>query len=478
MKWFYVSYLKAHTQAACAIVAVAVLAQPALAATIAPASVTAATQTGTAQDVIVVFNTTKIAHAVRTLRAAAEADDDEDKHGKDKHGKDKHDDAKHDADKSDADKDDADEVDRDEIRTFKVKQYRKIKSRALRAIGKAGITTQLDYTHLPMVLVRVENGDALQRLVSSTDVVGVYENAVHQHALVESLPYISQPSAQLAGKTGAGTTVAVLDTGVNYTLAEFGSCSSPGVPLGCRVPFAQDFAPSDSVLDDNGHGTNVAAIVAAVAPGTRIVALDVFNGGNGFAADIIAAINWTIANQAAYNIVAMNLSLGDGSDNAAECPGAWATIAFAGARSAGIIPVVAAGNNGFANGVNGPACTPGAVRVGAIYDSEMGLRAWSGICTDSVTAADRVVCFSNSAGTLTLLAPGSIINAGGYSNSGTSQAAPHVAGAVAVLRAANAFPAETLDQTVARMQNTGDLISDPKNGRVTPRLNLGRAVLP
>ncbi|MBI3775091.1 MAG: hypothetical protein HY273_05990 [Gammaproteobacteria bacterium] len=76
------------------------------------------------------------------------------------------------------------------------------------------------------------------------------------------------------------------------------------------------------------------------------------------------------------------------------------------------------------------------------------------------------------------MAPGYNINAGGYNLTGTSQAAGFVAGAVEVLRAADAFPAETLDQTVARMQNTGDLTSDPKNGRIIPRLNLGRAVMP
>lgn len=452
MDWFYAGYLKAHTPTACAMVsvAVAVLAHSAVAATIAPASVTAATQAGNAQDIIVLFNSTKVAPALRTLQV----------------------------DEVDGDEDDAEEDDRDEILAIKVKQYRKIKARALHKIGAVGITAQQDYTHLPMVLVRVETGDALQRLVGSVDVAAVYENTAHQHALLASLPLIAQPSAQSAGKTGAGTTVAVLDTGVNYTLAEFGSCASPGVPLGCRVSFAQDFALNDNLLDDSGHGTNVAAIVAAVAPGARIAALDIYNGGYTFTADIIAAINWAIANQTAYNIVALNLSLGDGTDNAVECPGSWATTPFADARAVGILPVVAVGNNAFVNGINGPACAPGAVRVGAVYDSNIGAIGWPTLCTDNVTAADRVTCFSNSAATLTLLAPGSVISAGGFSNSGTSQAAPFVAGAVAVLRAADSFPAETLDQTVARLQSTGDLISDPKNSRVTPRLNLGRAVIP
>ncbi|MEK6749062.1 MAG: S8 family serine peptidase [Pseudomonadota bacterium] len=458
MKWFYSnsSHAQAHAARVITALAVVVLAQSAVAKTVAPTSVVQAVQAGNAQDVIVLFDTTKMSHDAHTRQ-------DEDENNID-------------SDESDAVESDA--VDADDILEYKVKQYRKIKSRALRKIGTSGVTEKLDYPHLPMLFVQVDNLAALQKLVGSVDVAAVYENTSHQHALIESLPLISQPSAQSVARTGAGTTVAVLDTGVNYTLAEFGYCSSPGLPAGCRVPFAQDFAADDNALDDNGHGTNVAAIVAAVAPDTRIVALDIFNAGSAFASDIIAAIDWAIANKVTYNIVAMNLSLGDNSNNAGDCPGSWASTPFANARAAGILPIVASGNNGFTNGINGPACAPGAVRVGAVYDSNIGSRTWSTLCADSVTAADQVACFSNSAATLTLLAPGSIITAGGFSNSGTSQASPHVAGAVAVLRAANSFPTESLDQTVVRMQNTGDLISDPKNNRITPRLNLGRAVIP
>lgn len=441
MDWLYDYYSKVHANTVRIIVSVAlaVLVQPAIAATTAPATVLQAAQAGKPQDLLVLFDSVTVEQAVRPMKAA-ETD-----------------------------------IDTPEILTFKADQYRAIKARAFQALGKKGIKKQRDYSHLPMAVVSIDNLAALQELESNIDVIAVYENTQHQHTLIQSLPLISQPAAQAAGKIGTGTTVAVLDTGVNYTLAAFGSCSSPGVPAGCRVPFAQDFAPNDGSLDANGHGTNVAAIAAAVAPGTRIAALDVFNGGGASATDIIAAINWSIANRATYNIVAMNLSLGDSSNNAGECSGSWATAPFANARSAGILPVVASGNNGYTNGISGPACAPGAVRVGAVYDSNIGGIAWS-VCTDSVTAADRVTCFSNSAATLTLLAPGSKISAAGIEQSGTSQATPHVAGAVAVLRAANAYPGDSLDQTVTRMQSTGDSVTDPKNGRVTPRLNLGRAV--
>jgi subtilisin family serine protease len=103
--------------------------------------------------------------------------------------------------------------------------------------------------------------------------------------------------------------------------------------------------------------------------------------------------------------------------------------------SAGIIPVVAAGNNAFLNGIAGPACTPSALSVGAVYAANYGSVGWSA-CTDNATAADKVVCFSNSASFLGMLAPGAIITAGGQTMGGTSQASPFVAATVGLLYAA------------------------------------------
>jgi subtilisin family serine protease len=134
---------------------------------------------------------------------------------------------------------------------------------------------------------------------------------------------------------------------------------------------------------------------------------------------------------------------------------------------------VAAGNETSKNGISSPACAPGAVSVGAVYDDYMGAIAWEA-CTDSSTAPDQVTCFSNSSSYLTLLAPGAIITAAGIGVGGTSQAAPHVAGAVAVLRAA--FQAETLEQTVSRMTNGGVPVADPYNGLTHPRLDLVGAI--
>jgi subtilisin family serine protease len=244
------------------------------------------------------------------------------------------------------------------------------------------------------------------------------------------------------------------------------------------VAVALDVAADDGSLDSGGHGTNVAGIVAGVAPGTRIAALDVFTGQGAYTSDIITGINWAINNKTSYNIVAMNLSLGvAGVKYTSECTGSWAATPFANARAAGIVPVVAAGNDGFTDGVAEPACAPGAVRVGAVYDTNVGGTYFPEFnCGDTTTAADKVACFSNSSSLLTLLAPGVFITAAGITGYGTSQAAPHVAGAVAVLRAPDAAPNDTVANTVDRLTGNGQFVTDTRNGIVKPRLNLFAAV--
>lgn len=357
----------------------------------------------------------------------------------------------------------------------KAARYASRKENSLSDFGPDEAEVLKDYRHLPVNFVRVRSRQALDRLLAQPGVVVVFEDRLEQKTLAQSLPLVGQPQVAAQGSLGAGTTVAVLDTGVDYTKAVFGACVSPGVPSNCKVVYAQDFAPGDGQLDEDGHGTNVAGIVAGVAPGTKIIALDVFGAtGTASSSDILSAYSWVIANKATYNIVAMNLSLGSGMNTSAVTSGVY-NAAVAQARAVGILTVAAAGNDGYANALSQPAAVTGVVSVGAVYDSTMTAFNW-GVplrCSDATSAADKVACFSNSAAFLTLLAPGSQILAAGITQGGTSQAAPHVAGAVAVLRAA--FPNESLDQTVARLTN-GVTVTDSRNDIAKPRLNLPMAL--
>ncbi len=92
------------------------------------------------------------------------------------------------------------------------------------------------------------------------------------------------------------------------------------------------------------------------------------------------------------------------------------------------------------------------------------------MCRDDTINADKVACFSNSASFLTLLAPGYFITAAGTTMSGTSQAAPHVSGAVALMKGQNNLL--TVDQVISGLTASGVPVTDARNSIVTPRVDL------
>ncbi len=273
-----------------------------------------------------------------------------------------------------------------------------------------------------------------------------------------SLRLVNRPPVQtVMGRTGSGQIVAVIDSGVDCSQAAYGPCSAPGVGSGCEVVASCYTAtntatpPVGDTLDTIGHGTKVSTVALSVAPGARIAALGVFTGCASNSSDAIEAINWAIANRVADNIVAVNLSLGDGINHTDNCAGNVLATPVNSARNAGTVVVAATGNDAFTTGIAAPAWVSAAVAVGAVYSANWGGLTWSG-CTDASTVADQVVCFSNSGALLDLLVPGALFNFNGSNTGGTSVAAPMVAGAVAVLNAQ--FPAETVRQIEARLLNT------------------------
>lgn len=369
------------------------------------------------------------------------------------------------------------DLDRDDafISNYRSNHYATLKNDVDTAIAHPDIDPLMDYSHLPMSYKRFRSLGGLQALLADSRVVAVYEDKLLHHADATSFPFINQPAVSTVGYNGAGTTVAVIDDGIDYTLADFGYCTAPGAPSSCHVVVSQLFG---SGTTDTSHGSNVSAIVLGVAPATQIAMLNVFSGTSAASSNIISAINWTISNHATYNIVAINMSLGDSSKNTTTCKSGNAFYTpITNARSAGINVVVAAGNDAYTNALANPACTPGAVSVGAVYDANYGGLSWgSGLCTDSTTAADQVTCFSDSASFLTMLAPGALITAAGFTEGGTSQAAPHVTGSIAVLR--SAFPSETLTQIESRLTHSDVMDTDSRNGLVKPRLDLLTAARP
>lgn len=240
--------------------------------------------------------------------------------------------------------------------------------------------------------------------------------------------------------TGAGVHVYIVDSGIRTTHVEFGGRASG------------DFSVVDDgngTSDCNGHGTHVAGTVGGttygVAKDVRLHAVRVLGcNGNGATSGVIAAVDWITANHVAPAVANMSL----GGD-----PSAALDSAIANSIASGITYVVAAGNYDGDACASSPSRVPEAITVGA------------------TTPNDSRAGFSNFGPCLDLFAPGTDIlsayngsDAQLASASGTSMAAPHVAGAAALYLQLNATatPAEVASALVRNA--TSGVVGDAGEG--------------
>lgn len=323
-------------------------------------------------------------------------------------------------------------------------------------------------------------------------------------------------NARFAGINGSGWYTVVLDTGINLSHPFFGSDSN-GDGISDRIVYSFDFADNDTdATDVSGHGTNVTSIIASqdgtytgVAPAANIISLKVFsNSGNGSFGATEQALQWVISNAATYKIASVNLSIGDGNNWNTAAPRYGIGDELQRLADLGIIVVAASGNSfaGFsgAQGVQYPAADLNSLSIGAVWDANnSGPFSWASGAIDFTTNSNRIVSFSQRSEALTTaLAPGAQITGAGLSSnstssdfittrSGTSQAAPHVAG-MAIL--AQQLAEQTLGRRLTPgefrnlLRSTGVTINDgdDENDNVTntglnfPRvdmLSLGQAIL-
>ncbi len=275
---------------------------------------------------------------------------------------------------------------------------------------------------------------------------------------------------------GAGYSVAVIDTGINYNDPNLGGGWGKRVIAGYN--FVND---TTNPMDDNGHGTFVASEIASssstysgVAPNVNLIALKVLDStGSGTYGNVLNALNWVIAHQAQYNIVAINMSLGSG--NYTVNPYTYLESDFATLKSDGVFIAVAAGNSYYGSqpGLAYPAVSSNVVSVGAVWTGNFGSVAWASGARDYSTAADQIASFSQRSAALSILAPGAIITGdalnGGYTTmAGTSMATPIVAGAAVLLHEALVDDGLSVDANqdyiLKLMQSTGKSIVDSNNG--------------
>ena len=223
------------------------------------------------------------------------------------------------------------------------------------------------------------------------------------------------------------------------------------------------------------HGastTNVAGIIAArntgsgvvgVAPGTRVYSVKVLNSrSTGTLSQFLCGINWVAANAAALNIGVANMSIaGPGSDdgNCGNTSGDAEHKAICAATAAGVSFVVAAGNSGTNFATSAPAAYPEVLTATAMTDTDGLPGAGGPAACARKEADDRYASFSNyavsvAAAAHAIAAPGTCVVSSGLGGktstySGTSQAAPHVAGTLALCRGSAGVPGPCADLSAA-----------------------------
>jgi len=352
--------------------------------------------------------------------------------------------------------------------------------------------------------------------------------AVEHHAIVDDLPALSQPLQSEAdfwidsdnlraieeelgqieqmlaaahdqtgltqvradyGFDGTGQTVAVIDSGIAYDHAALGG----GFGANYRVVGGWDFTGENDAdpYDDGpsgGHGTHVAGIIGGgggsdngVAPGVDLVALRVFDdAGAGYFSWVENALNWIHDNKNSFEnpITAVNLSLGVASWNSDAIPN-WANLEdeFAHLEADGIFIAVSAGNS-FTSfntpGLSYPAASPYVIPVASVDDS--GLLSYFSQRNARVIAAPGRGIIST--------VPDYAGNNNGIvddyaSFSGTSMAAPYVAGASVLIREAMEFVGTTnitQDMIYDQMIATADSFFDSATSAYYNRLNLEAAI--
>src|SRR5258706_5177441 len=234
------------------------------------------------------------------------------------------------------------------------------------------------------------------------------------------------------GTRGKGVTVAIIDTGIDYTHPALGTGFGPGF----KVIGGWDFVNDDAdPFDDAGHGTHVSGIVAGqsdvitgVAPEASLIAYKVLDAtGSGSDSNVIAAIERAADpngdGDTSDHVDVANLSLGGGGN-----PDDPTCVAIDNATTAGVTFAIAAGNSGVFHGIASPGTARSAITVGA-----------SDLIDHIASFSSRGPNMKNITIKPDVVAPGFAIYSSFPGNryvslSGTSMATPHVAGAAALLK--------------------------------------------
>jgi subtilisin family serine protease len=260
-----------------------------------------------------------------------------------------------------------------------------------------------------------------------------------------SLPLNSTYSYNVNGSYNNGAsrvTAYIIDTGILTTHGEFAGRTGAGYSA---------INDRRGTTDCNGHGTHVAGTVGGttygVAKGVRLIPVRVLDcRGSGTNSGVIAGVNWAIANHVSGVPAVANMSLGGGISSALD-------TAVTNLVNDGVVLAVAAGNSNVDACTSSPARATAAITVGATASN------------------DARASFSNFGTCLDIFAPGVSITSAWSSSktaiktiSGTSMAAPHVAGVAALILSGN--PTQSVQNVVDTLiaSSTPDKVTNAVTG--------------
>lgn len=331
------------------------------------------------------------------------------------------------------------------------------------------------YTHLPIIFAQL-TPEAISTLKQDPTVKAIAPPINYQIQTSVGSPSIGATQVrEELNFTGYNITVAIVDTGLDYTHPDLGNCTA--INASCRTIGGHDYInDDDDPQDDHGHGSHVAGTIGAngtfqgVAPEVSFLAYKSCNAaGSCPTADILSAVDAAIDNNT--NVLSLSLG-GEAEPNNGQSA---LSLALESAVEQGVTVVVAAGNNGPSTGcVTSPADALSVITVGASDDDETTTISDDTIASFSCSGPSAFGRFDPD-----LIAPGvsiySTSSSNGYATrSGTSMATPHVAGAAALLLQFNS--SLTPAQVRARLMHTAADIKAHPFEQGAGIINISRAI--